>query len=57
MEGVWTLRDGEAVWKSYSDNLIMKHLIWQTDEMIFEVSYMGNHLTKMDLIAIAESVR
>ena len=57
VEGVWTLEDGEAVWKSYSYYLVMKNLIWQTDEMIFELGYMGNHLTKMDLIGIAESVR
>ncbi len=57
VEGVWTLEDGAAVWKSYSDYTVMKHLIWQTDEMIFELSYMGNTLTKTDMIAIAESVR
>lgn len=57
VEGVWTLQDGEAVWKYYSDNLVMQHLIWQTDETIFDVSYRGAHLTKADLIAIAESIR
>lgn len=57
VEGVWTLEDGAAVWKSYSYYTMMKHLIWQTDEMTFELSYMGNTLTKKDLVAIAESVR
>jgi hypothetical protein len=57
VEGVWTWEDGEVVWKSFSHYLALKHLIWQTDEMIFEVNYMGYHLNKMDLIEIAESVR
>lgn len=57
VEGVWTLEDGAVVWKSYSYYTVMKHMIWQTDEMTFELSYMGNTLTKKDLIAIAESVR
>lgn len=56
VEGVWTGEDGVAVWKSYSYYTIMKHLIWQTDEMIFELNYMGNALTKVDLVDIAESV-
>jgi hypothetical protein len=57
VEGVWTWEDGDVVWKSFSHYLAMKHLIWQTDDMIFEVNYMGYHLNKMDLIEIAESVR
>ncbi|MCB2214341.1 DUF4367 domain-containing protein [bacterium] len=56
VEGVWTLEDGEVVWKSYSYYTIMKSLIWQTDEMIFELNFMGNTLTKMDLVEIADSV-
>jgi hypothetical protein len=57
VEGVWTGEDGEAVWKSYSYYTTLKHLIWQTDEMIFELNYMGSFLNKMDLIEIAESVK
>lgn len=57
VEGVWTGEDGESVWKSYSYFTTLKHLIWQTDEMIFELNYMGSFLNKMDLIEIAESVR
>lgn len=57
VEGVWTLDDGAAVWKSYSYYTVMKRLIWQTDEMTFELSYMGNTLVKKDIIAVAESVR
>lgn len=56
VEGVWTLEDGEVIWKSFSYYTMMKHLIWQTDEMVFELNYMGNTLIKMDLIEIAERV-
>jgi len=57
VEGVWTLEDGEAVWKSYSYFTSLKHLIWEADGMIFELSYMGNLLMEDDLIEIAETVQ
>ena len=57
VEGVWTLEDGEVVWKSFSDHRWMKTLIWQADGMIFNLSYFGNDLLWNDLVVIAESVQ
>lgn len=57
VEGVWTLEDGEVIWKSYSEHSWMKTLIWQADGMIFNLNYFGNDLLKDDLVVIAESVQ
>jgi hypothetical protein len=35
----------------------MKTLLWQTNDMAFELSYMGMGIDKEDLIAIANSLR
>lgn len=57
VEGVWTLEDGEVIWKSYSEHRLMKTLIWQADGMIFNLSYFGDSLLKDDLVVIAESIQ
>ena len=58
VEGLWILEDGEAIWKGFSYYTQVKNLIWQTDDMTYNLTaYENSHLFKKDLVAIAESVR
>jgi hypothetical protein len=56
VEGVWTAEDGVIEWKSDSYHSMSKHVMWQADEMMFELNYTGTYLTMNTLIEIAESI-
>jgi hypothetical protein len=56
VEGVWTAEDGVIDWKSDSYHSMSKHVMWQADEMMFELNYTGTYLTMNTLIEIAESI-
>lgn len=54
VEGVWSLTNQGPV---YDTTSYMKTLRWQTNDMAFELSYMGMAIDKEDLISIANSLR
>lgn len=54
VEGVWNLTDNGPVWEPTP---FMKTLRWQTDEMVFVLTYMGMELDQEALIALAASLR
>lgn len=51
--GVWQLTDNGPVWDPTPS---LQTLRWKTDTTFFELIYQGEKLTKLDLIAIAESL-
>lgn len=52
--GVWNLTDNGPIWEP---DPFLQTLRWKTEKIFFEIVYMGNKLTKDDLIAIAESMK
>jgi len=54
VEGVWSFTNQGPV---YDTTSYMKTLRWQTNDMAFELSYMGLAIDKEDLITIANSLR
>ena len=54
VEGVWNLTDNGPVWEPTP---YLKTLRWQTDEMVFVLTYMGMELDRDALVALAASLR
>jgi hypothetical protein len=51
--GVWELTDNGPVWR---DDPYLTTIRWKTDEMAFELIFMGTELGKEELLSIAESM-
>jgi hypothetical protein len=52
VEGVWELTANGPVWRS---SPFLKTLRWKTDELFIEIVYGGEEMTRVALIALAES--